>query len=153
GVVTKVVDPYGGAKTRERDSQGRMAREIDSGGREVRWVYDAEGMHWARVDRFGNVFPPELQMPVIPNVFARKLPCTSLDFVFAGKIARSNEAAFGIDPGRLAGIPHAFAHEAALCLRVRSPQSHGASPTYAAPQVKHDALGRKIQETDVLGRS
>jgi hypothetical protein len=28
-----------------------MSLEVDSGGRELRWLYDGDGAHYARVDR------------------------------------------------------------------------------------------------------
>jgi RHS repeat-associated protein len=154
GVITKVIDPYGGVRQRERDDEGKLVLEIDSGGRELRWAYDAEGAHTARVDRFGNVFPPELEVPVLPNPFARTLPNTSLGFLFEGAIKLSPLTASGLEPSTLYAVPQHFQSQALLCFRV-GPPSRGLFPL---PQtrghsIERDALGRKIREIDSLGRS
>ncbi|HYO94267.1 MAG TPA: DUF6531 domain-containing protein [Polyangiaceae bacterium] len=83
GVVSKIVEPYGGEKLRELDSEGKLVLETDSGGRTLRWLYDSDGAHYARVDRFSHLFPPEAELPTPPNPFARTLPSTALGFMFA----------------------------------------------------------------------
>jgi RHS repeat-associated protein len=147
GVVTKIVDPYGGAKLRERDGEGRLAREIDSGGRVVRWLYDDDGAHYARVDRFGNLLPPEAQGPASPNPFAKKLPATARGRLFedAPKTARPT---FGADPAFLSAIPSELEAQARLCFRLRAQPS--AAPV-AVREVARDALGRKVREVDATG--
>src|SRR5262249_54099279 len=69
GFISKVVDPYGGIRVRERDASGQVTRDVDSGGRELRWLYDGDGANVGRVDRFGNFFPPALEMPHLPDPF------------------------------------------------------------------------------------
>jgi hypothetical protein len=44
-------------------SLGRISVEVDSGGRTFEWLYDADGAHFARIDRFGNLFLPEREQP------------------------------------------------------------------------------------------
>jgi RHS repeat-associated protein len=151
GVVTKIVDPYGGVKVRERDDQGRLGREVDSGGRVLRWLYDSNGAHVARVDRFGNVFPPESEMPRLPDPFERTLPSTSLGFLFAGLLEPSAEAPFGVDPPALAGVPPEFTAQAQACFRLRDPRQQDAPQLET--RVERDALGRPIRELDPLGRT
>ncbi len=152
GFVTKRVDPYGGVKIRERDGDGKLAREVDSGGRELRWLYDANEAHVARVDRFGNVFPPEVDLPILPNPFARTLPSTSIGYLYAGVLEPSMRAAQGLDPATLYAIPRDFATQASLCFRARPLFDAPSSSTPALPRVERDLLGRKIRETDELGR-
>lgn len=154
GIVTKIVDPYGGEKTRELDENGNLVLETDSGGRTLRWLYDSDAAHYARVDRFGHVFPPESEMPKLPNPFARELPSTSLGFSFAGRIEPSPEAMLGIEPSLLASVPAELADYARGCFRPRPALAPG-SPRVGArePVVERDALGRKIRETDALGRT
>ena len=81
--------------------RGVSLTKTDSGGRTLRWLYDSNGAHHARVDRFGHVFPPETELPILPNPFARELPSTWLGFTFADRIAPSPEALLGITPNSL----------------------------------------------------
>lgn len=70
--VHTIIDPYGGTIHRERDEHGRMIVETDSGGRKTYWLYDANGAHYARRNRFGHLLPPEAEQPHTPNPFGRR---------------------------------------------------------------------------------
>jgi RHS repeat-associated protein len=153
GFIVRIVDPHGGVKTRERDGEGKIVREVDSGGRVIEWLYDGDGAHYARRDRFGNVFPTEMETPRPPNPFARKLPDRSLGFLFAGVIAPAREAIFGVDASVLHLVPPALAAQARLTLRVRPPAELGAPPPRTDTHLERDALGRRLRETDTVGRS
>lgn len=151
GVVTKIVDPYGGERTRSLDDAGRMWLEADSGGRTLEWLYDANGAHFARLDRFGNLFPPEVEQPKLPNPFARELPSTSLGWLFAGRIEPAPEALLGVDAAEIAALPAELQGYARGCFRV--PYGEGPPPSSPAEtRAELDALGRKIREVDALGR-
>ncbi len=148
------MDPYGGVKIRERDAQGRLAREVDSGGRELRWLYDVSDAHYARVDRFGNLFPPELEMPRLPNPFARTLPNTALGRLFEGVVPPSRNAMFGVDESLFSLLPPEAAVQALKCFRLRPPSlAVGRSSPPLGSQVERDAMGRQTREIDPIGRS
>jgi RHS repeat-associated protein len=149
GFITKIVDPYGGVKVRERDSEGKIALEVDSGGRTMRWLYDDNDAHYARVDRFGHVFPPELEMPVPPNPFERKLPDTAHGRLFQGAPVAAQDT-LGADENFIYGLPDELQHQARLCFRLRS-KSNEARMHQA--HVERDALGRKTRERDTSGRT
>jgi RHS repeat-associated protein len=151
GVITKVVDPYGGETIRERDSDGKLVREVDSGGRELRWLYDADGAHHARVDRFGNAFPPEVEMPKRPNPFAPKIPDTARGRLLEGGSKPPSSATFGADESLLYALASELDPHVLRVFRVRPRAVEGPSPA-PQPQVERDALGRKTREVDVLGR-
>src|SRR5947209_11633850 len=114
GVITKIVDPYGGVKTRERNAEGRMSLEVDSGGREMRWLYDADGAHFARLDRFGNLYPPEVVQPKLPNPLKRQLPSTALGWSFGELLRASPEAMLGAHPDWLQLVPAELRAQARL---------------------------------------
>jgi RHS repeat-associated protein len=154
GVVRKIVDPYGGMKCRELDGEGRLAVEIDSGGRETRWLYDSDGAHYARIDRFGNLFPPEIELPKPPNPFARALPSTALGWLFAGGVAPAPRAMFGAGTELLSRIPPQVLAQAQRCFRWREPGSADSrSSSLLSPQVERDVMGRKTREVDAMGRT
>ena len=146
GVVTEIVDPYGGTLRRHLDELGRMAREVDSGGREIRWLYDPDGAHYARADRFGHLFLPERDQPVLPNPFARTLPSRSLGWLLAGAVEPAADALFGVDAAELAALPAELAPLVRGCFRTR-----GAGPA-GAPRVERDGMGRVRLEVDAAGR-
>ena len=130
-----------------------MAIEIDPAGREMRWLYDPDGAHYARADRFGNLFPPELEMPVVPNTFARALPSTSAEWLVGYAL---NAAGTSPRMSHLAGsdlVPLGLRSQFHIYVR---PATDTDPSSVAAPldgtRVEDDALGRKIREVDALGR-
>lgn len=152
GVVTKIVDPYGGAKLRELDGEGRISREIDSGGRELEWLYDESGVHHARRDRFGYVYPPHSEMPVLPNPLAPELPSASLGWLWAGVCAARPEAMLGLERRSLDPIPDELQGYARGAFRTRSREHDELDGAALTPSVEYDALGNKISERDLRGR-
>lgn len=149
GIVTKIVDPFGGEMLRERDGEGRVIRELDSGGRAIQWLYDADGAHVARVDRFGRVFPTEIELPKLPDT-RRRLPATAAEFQFADLFEPSAAALAGIHPSAIADVPSEFAAQARACFRLLD--ARGPAPRVEASSTR-DALGRKVAQRDALGRS
>jgi RHS repeat-associated protein len=150
GVVTKIVDPYGGVKKRELDGEGRMAREVDSGGRELHWLYDENGVHYARRDRFGYAYPPASEMPTLSNPLAPRLPATSLGWLLDGIAPVRPEAALGLDVRQLDIIPDAL-KSYVRAFRTR-PLGSSEAPPSLAPRNKYDALGHPIALLDARGR-
>lgn len=153
GFVTKIVDPFGGVKLRERDGEGKIVREVDAGGRAIAWLYDGDGAHYARADRFGNLFPPEEEMPRPPNPFGRALPRDSLGYAFGGLVRAAADAVFGVDESVLLLVPPELSDVARTALRLRAPEPVGTPRKSTAPRIDRDALGRKIREVDVAGRT
>lgn len=150
GFVTKIVDPYGGVKLRERDVEGKVVAETDSGGRRLRWLYDTDGAHHARIDDYGHVFPPELELPWLPDPFERWLPTTAMERQFAGLVHElPRAAALGGGPLLLGALPVELAAWARTVLRLRPP---GAPLRAPEPLRERDALGRLVRETDAWGR-
>jgi RHS repeat-associated protein len=150
GFVTKIVDPYGGEKIRERDPEGRVAREIDAGGRELRWLYDADGAHFARKDRFGYLYLPELEEPRMHNPFARKLPSTPLLRMFADGVRPDERARAGASRSLAVVAPPELSERVLQTFRF---QQGDAARAPTKVQLERDALGRKVRETDARGRT
>ncbi|KVG51745.1 hypothetical protein WJ33_11105 [Burkholderia ubonensis] len=76
--VTRIVDPYGGATERVTGDDGRILREIDSGGRVIRWLYSASGRNTGRMDQWGYRWPTRDEAPLLPNPLAHRVPATPL---------------------------------------------------------------------------
>lgn len=154
GVVTKIVDPYGGEERRTLDEQGRVVSEVDSAGRELRWLYDENGAHYARVDRFGNLLLPEEEQPLRPNPFARELPRRPLGFLLASSVEPAPIAMLGVEGSFIDLLPSDARAAARQTFRLRPPEAtvaaNGAAP--GRPRVERDALGRKVREEDARGR-
>ena len=153
GFVTKVVDPYGGQTVRERDADGKIVREVDVAGRELRWLYDAEGAHYGRVDRFGYVHPPETQVPRLQSPFARRLPATSLGLHLEGAAKASREADLGAPSALLDLVPPELLDQARACFRWRGPRRGSRASRTPRAAVERDELGRLVREVDELGRA
>ena len=147
-----MIDPCGGVLQRERDADGRMALETDPAGRTMRWLYDSDGAHYARADRFGNLFPPEVEMPVVPNPFARALPRTSAEWL-VGTAVNVTGTSRSVSPRASADLVPFFLRSQfnTYLRRATSPDSALATPLDGR-QVEEDALGRKIRKVDALGR-
>jgi RHS repeat-associated protein len=153
GTATRIVDPFGGVRERRVDALGRMSVEVDSGGRTLQWLYDADGAHFARIDRFGNLFPPEREMPKLPNPFARNLPSTSLGWLLSGRAEPSPAAMLGLDPAELAAFPPEVQRHAQSSFRWRQSAVTPVPPVPPeAPRTELDRFGRKVREEDALGR-
>ncbi|UQA57126.1 RHS repeat-associated core domain-containing protein [Polyangium aurulentum] len=149
GFVTKIVDPYGGEKIRERDPEGRIVREIDAGGRQLQWLYDADDAHFARKDRFGYLYLPELEEPRMHDPFARKLPSTALTRMFADGVRADERARVGASRFLLTFAPPELSERVQRTFRF---QRADAVRAPATAHVERDALGRKVRETDARGR-
>ncbi len=53
GTLTRIVDPYGGARVLRQDEAGRIVEDVDPNGNVTRLLYDDDGRHHARVDPLG----------------------------------------------------------------------------------------------------
>lgn len=149
GFVTKIVDPYGGETIRERE-RDRIVREVDAGGRELRWIYDDQGAHWARKDRFGYAYLPEIEQPRPPNPRGRMLPSTALARQFAGLIDEPRLAHRAAASSWLELLPPELV-ELATSTFVTGGSTPGIGRATATTQ--RDALGRRTAEIDAVGRS
>lgn len=139
GRITEQIAPDGSTLRREIDDAGRVVREDDAAGREMRWCYDGDGAHTGRVDGLGNAFPPEWDAPDLADPLAPTWPETP----FAREL--------GGEPG--AERPHS----AWLLRRLhRDAQSEAYGliarrlpPT--EPREKLDRLGRVVERWDSRG--
>jgi len=62
-IITQVIDPLGGVKQYRLDEHGTICKQIDAAGLVTRWLYDQHGHHYARLDPWGALVPPENQSP------------------------------------------------------------------------------------------
>ncbi|WKB53295.1 RHS repeat-associated core domain-containing protein [Eleftheria terrae] len=137
GTVTRIVDPYGGATERITGEDGRVLREVDSGGRVMEWLYDARGRNTGRRDRWGNVWPTKDEAPRLPNPLAHTVPSTSLALQW-GRVEV-------LPPAEFFGIPVQLQAVAAQVLALPE-------PVHAEPAEVRDAAGRVVETIDIHGR-
>jgi RHS repeat-associated protein len=78
GTLTRIVDPYGGARIFRQDGAGRIVEDVDPNGNVVKLLYDQDGRHYARVDPLGSTLPTYDEDPRPPNPLAYDLPETPL---------------------------------------------------------------------------
>jgi RHS repeat-associated protein len=86
GIITRIVDPYGGATRFRLDDTGRVVEEIDPCGHVTKLLYDARGRHDRRIDPLGREFPPEVVDPDLPDFVAAPLPATPLGWEQGGLV-------------------------------------------------------------------
>ncbi|MFY2556571.1 RHS repeat-associated core domain-containing protein [Corallococcus terminator] len=146
--LRKQVDPYGGVLERAVDVEGRVLREVDSGGRVTRWEYDAQGVLVGRLDPYQRRLPPPEELPRVPPPARFFLGQTPSGFLLGSALDALPQAATGASRALLSQVPEALRGELDLLVRLRR---EGAT----APRVSrtHDALGRVLREVDAAGRS
>ena len=137
GTVTRIVDPYGGTNDKVLDPEGRIIKEIDSGGRVMRWLYDEKGRNTGRMDRWGNIWPTKDEAPNLPNPLAHEVPSTPLALQW-GNVDN-------LPPVESIDVPYAISNLANQVLALPE-------PVLKEPQVRRDAAGSVIEEVDVYGR-
>ncbi|WP_175942332.1 RHS repeat-associated core domain-containing protein [Burkholderia pyrrocinia] len=131
--VTRILDPYGHAVDRVTGADGRILLEVDAVGRELRWVYDNLGRSMGRVDRWGNCWPPDSQVPVRQSPKEHVLPVTSIDQQWGA-----------VEPQCLPStllLPIAIEQYAKLLFSV----------TESSPLEEHDAAGRVMVRRAATG--
>ncbi len=148
GFITKIVSPLGGVRKRERDPEGRILCEIDAAGRVISFLYDHDGAHFARLDRFGNLHPPEHSGLPISDPLALELPSNTLERLFGGVVSPQHAAMLGTR-GRLLHVPPELRALAQHVFRIRQA---GKLEQLHEKRVWRDPLGRVVYETDELGR-
>jgi RHS repeat-associated protein len=149
GVITQVDDPYGGRLTRERYPDGRVRREVDSGGRVTELLYDSNRTHYARRDRFGFLHPTQLEQPKWQNPLLLPLPDSCLEWAHGGWLAPVKEAVLGASRVTVEALPSDLRELASTVFQLRAPDAPAVPPT---PQETFDALGRRVREVDARGR-
>ncbi|MDR3099716.1 MAG: DUF6531 domain-containing protein, partial [Paraburkholderia sp.] len=133
--ITRIVDPYGGVSERVLGDDGRILREIDSGGRAMEWLYDEHGANTGRMDRWGNSWPTKDEAPVLPNPLVPPLPETPRDLQW-GEAGHAELADTVLLPPDIAAAAASLFPRAAC-----------------RPTSEHDAVGRVIARTDEQGRA
>ncbi|HEU5076467.1 MAG TPA: DUF6531 domain-containing protein, partial [Polyangiaceae bacterium] len=141
GVITKIVDAYGGQLVRLRGEDGAMMAEIDAGGRRVVHLHDTRGAHIGRLDRFGNFYPPQIEAPKLGNPLAWDLPDTHRERAL-GTIVDELCATGGV-----AAIWERAPREIQATLRMVSGQAAAAGILSR----ERDTYGRVLRETHVDG--
>ncbi|KER70722.1 hypothetical protein HR51_19610 [Burkholderia cepacia] len=133
GTITHVIDPYGGTAEYVLGADGRIEREIDSGGCVTRWLYSSTGRNTGRVDRWGNVWPPKDEAPILPNPLAHTVPATPLALQW-GKVAPTDLTDAVLLPPEIQNVAESlFQHR-----------------TFS-PSEQHDASGQVVCYTDEYG--
>jgi RHS repeat-associated protein len=156
GVVRKIVDPYGKQTSSELDDRGRVTRKVDASGRAIRWLYDDDGAHYARVGEFGRLLPPELGStePVAPEDV--RTASTPFEFLLGTALDPAPVAGDDVDAARTPSVARELAEIVREVFPPRPRVSwervteHGVRIDLPAQTI--DPMGRVIRERDALGR-
>ncbi len=135
--VTRILDPYGGVTGRVLGGDGRVACEVDSGGRVMSWLYDRRGANTGRLDQWENRWPTRKDAPALPNARVLEVPATPL-------AQQWGEGSPEDMPDRMLLPPEIEA----LAASVAAP----ACPL-CTPEEQHDAVGRVVVRTDEHGNA
>lgn len=141
GVITKIVDAYGGELVRLRGEDGSLTAEVDSGGRHILHLHDRQGAHIGRLDRFGNFYPPQIEAPKLGNPLAWDLPETPRERAL-GSVVDELCATGGVS-----AIWERAPRELQAALRTFAGQGAGVSE----PQRELDSYGRVLRATHADG--
>jgi RHS repeat-associated protein len=87
GTITRIIDPYGGARSFEVGENGRVTKEIDPNGNEFEWVYDASGAKLGRRSPFGELLR-DPNVPVVPTARAHRIPRSPLEWEYGHLLRR-----------------------------------------------------------------
>jgi len=138
GRITARSAPDGEVLTREIDGAGNVLREHERG-QVTTWLYDSTGVHTGRKDALGNVFPPDLDAPYLPDPLAARWPETPV------------EREHGVRPPVRTGGPTRLASRMPNTLaRTVESMFTGTEPVRAYE--RFDRLGRLIERGDEVGR-
>ena len=129
GAITRIVDPYGGAKERVVDGDGHVVQEIDAGGTATTLLYTDTGAHYARLHPLGVFQPPRSVEPHPRSPREKSLPDTPLEREWGGRPA--------VVPGTRTELPRELAD--------RFGPEFSLESTSSPPLVQTDAMGRMVR--------
>ena len=138
GTIRGIADPTGAELLRVVDRRGLVVREIDSGGRATEWLYDIDGYHLGRRDRWGNLLPPIDVLPNPPDPLAHRVPATHWAQQYGGLLDALRPT------GLVAVLPDPVQRAAAATLRAAPVPAGDPTPSF-------DAAGRVIVELHAAG--
>ena len=89
GVITEIIDPYGGAQEFKTDEDGRVVEEIDAKGNSTQLLYDEHGGIHGKVSPDGE-FSPGMSGSVEPTPDNPALASCALEWEYGGLTADLN---------------------------------------------------------------
>ncbi|KAG8154560.1 RHS repeat-associated core domain-containing protein [Burkholderia catarinensis] len=137
GTISQVVDPYGGTTEYVLDQFGTIVKEIDSGERVLRWLYNARDRNTSRIDRWGYIWPVKDDAPVLPNPLGRTISGVPMDLQW-GNVTRAWLPDTLILPSEVASM---------------AASTYAPAPPALKPSEQRDAAGRVITRIDEHGRT
>ncbi|WP_437927505.1 RHS repeat-associated core domain-containing protein [Sorangium sp. So ce291] len=140
GTITRIQDPYGGARRRILTDDGRVVREVGPGPHELIFLYDATGNHHGLIDRFGCLHPTLDEQPNPESPLSLRVPAT----------ARAQQWGAALDAPaeeREAGAPRPARQRDTLGRIVGEVDHAGRLRTWA-----HDSAGNVVRYVDRDGR-
>ncbi|MBN1606823.1 MAG: hypothetical protein JW940_09320 [Polyangiaceae bacterium] len=152
GTISHLLGPDGGVVQYIRDEgTGRIVRQMEPGGKEYTWLYDASGKHFGRLDPYGNLVPPEDDDPN-PNSLAHDGPETAKGYL-CGRPLAELAPALAAPPGAVAAQLAAM-QAPSQAAGVRSPPARDAldrvveqyEPDGSVRQFHYDPEGNVVGE-------
>ncbi|HKX27677.1 MAG TPA: RHS repeat-associated core domain-containing protein, partial [Blastocatellia bacterium] len=79
--VTRIIDPYGGVRTFNRDLNGRVTEEIDPNGDVVQWIYGPAGNLLGKRSSLGH-FSSDPDGPLRPDQQVHRVPAGPIEWEY-----------------------------------------------------------------------
>ncbi|HKX63506.1 MAG TPA: RHS repeat-associated core domain-containing protein, partial [Verrucomicrobiae bacterium] len=89
GLITAVIDPYGGGLHREIGGDGQVVSETDAAGHKTEFLYNDLGAHVGKRDHLGHFSLPYAEEPFTDDPLAPYVPTTPVEWEFGQVLSRS----------------------------------------------------------------
>jgi RHS repeat-associated protein len=80
GLITAVIDPYGGQLHREIGGEGQVVSELDAAGHKTEFLYNELGAHIGKRDHLGHFSLPYSEEPFTDDPLAAYVPRTPVEW-------------------------------------------------------------------------
>lgn len=139
GVITKIIDPYGGVRTFAVNEQGQVEQETDPNGNVTVWVYGSYGERAGKFSALGW-FADDGDIPARPDQATHRVPGSPLQWEYGDLLADEDSELPAADSRVLQSMPSAMRKAIRTAL-----------VDTAKPGASRDAMGLLVKETDYKG--
>ncbi|MDQ3254761.1 MAG: RHS domain-containing protein [Acidobacteriota bacterium] len=157
GVITKIIDPYGGIRAFNLDSKGRVTEEVDPKGNFTQWIYNDAGNLTGKRSPLGH-FSSDSKGPLRPDQRIHRIPTKPLEWEYGDLLSTFDTKPTDFDHQILRHFPESIQRlvRKALDHSITTHPLH--SPRAEAPHNEEgeaqifDEMGLLIKEVGLNGK-